>query len=190
MKNMMRMVWGMACVFLLFGGSIESFAEETKPKPPPEIIKEGKILVVRGERGGEPQLTDSEGKRWLITGDTRDEVLHLNGHRIKVWAASGAKKHTLSTLKVRQYEIVDSGGRKPMVGVLKKNEKEDLFLEGKEVKLKVKVSRALAKHLVKRIDCKVWLAGKIEDQSIKVYKFGWLKCDAKKNIKPRKESSK
>jgi hypothetical protein len=164
--------------------------KQDKPKEN-EVVKEGKILVVRGLSGGEPQLTDQQGKRWLIDGPAREETLRLSGHTLKVWALIEAKKKLMTpALKVSRYEILDSGGRKPLVGVLRRV-KLSYVLERKEGNLTIKArSRSFYRLLARRNNCKIWVVGDLEGTTLKAIKFGWISCKLPKPIKPRKESTK
>ncbi len=164
--------------------------KQDKPKEN-EVVKEGKILVVRGLSGGEPQLTDQQGKRWLIDGPAREETLRLSGHTLKVWALVASKKKLMTpVLKVNRYEILDSDGRKPLVGVLRRV-KLSYVLERKEGNLTIKArSRSFYRLLSRRNNCKIWVVGDLEGTTLKAIKFGWITCKLPKPIKPRKESTK
>lgn len=176
---------------LLVPALAEGKRRQAQPKST-EVVKEGKILVVRGSDGGEPQLTDEDGKRWLIVGDLRDEVLQLDGHRLKVWGKTGDPKLLTPTLEATRYEIVDSGGgRKPLVGVLRQvPSKQGYLLERSEGNLQIKASAALSKKLGERTGCKIWIVGDLEGTTLKAFKFGWINCKPPKAIKPGKEASK
>ena len=142
-----------------------------------EVVKEGKVLVVRGIEGGEPQFTDEANQRWIIVGPLREEALNLDGHKLKVWAtATGQKKLTVRTLLVKRYEILDSGGRRPAVGQLRRDAPLAFTLERKEGDLEVKGPRPLLVQLDKQVGCKVWLVGDLEGKTIKTFKFGSIIC--------------
>jgi hypothetical protein len=142
-----------------------------------EVVKEGKVLVVRGLEGGEPQITDEANQRWMIVGPLREEALSLDGHKLKVWATvSGQKKLTMRTLLVKRYEILDSGGRRPVVGLLQRDAPLALSLERKEGNLDVKGPRPLLVQLDKKVGCKVWLVGDLEGKTLKAFKFGSISC--------------
>jgi hypothetical protein len=154
-----------------------------------EVIKEGKILVVRGMDGEEPQITDESDKRWLITGPLREEVLRLSGHKIKVWAREGDKKMMTPTLNAREYEILDAGGgRRPVVGSLRMTAALTYSLERKEGNLPIKGSKPFLEQLGKHVGCKVWLVGDLEGKTLKAFKYGWLSCKTTPKIKTGKES--
>jgi hypothetical protein len=160
------------------------------PKPDKgEVVKEGKVLVVRGLEGGEPQLTDEGNQRWLIVGPLREEALSLDGHKLKVWASVGGKKLTMPTLVVKRYEILDSGGHRPAVGLLRRDAPLTFSLERKEGNLEVKGPRPLLVQLDKNVGCKVWLVGDLEGKkTLKVFKFGSISCRKDTPaIKPGKE---
>lgn len=141
-----------------------------------EVVKEGKVLVVRGLEGGEPQLTDEGNQRWLIVGPLREEALNLDGHKLKVWASVGGKKMTMPTLVVKRYEILDSGGHRPAVGLLRRDAPLAFTLERKEGNLEVKGPRPLLVQLDKNVGCKVWIAGDLEGKTLKAFKFGSISC--------------
>jgi len=163
--------------------------KDSKPRSA-EVQKEGKLLVVRGLSGGEPQLTTDAGARYLLTGALREELLRLEGHKLRVWAVPGPKKLMMETLEVSRYEIVDSGGgRKPLCGVLRRGAGNVLSLERpRAALLEIEANRALRAELEKRIGCRIWVLGELQGTTIKVYKFGWLSCKTQKPIKPDKEN--
>ena len=165
-----------------------------KQAPPKEaeLVKQGKVVVVSGTKGGEPEITDGRGKRWLLTGVLRKELLRLHGHVVKVRGAQGPKKLTMPTLKVSQYEILNSGGRKPVVGVLQQQSKGVFRLLRQKDTLAIKGPKALLNDLKQRVGCKIWLVGTLKDKTIKPYSFGWLNCDPPAVIKPglKKETNK
>jgi hypothetical protein len=154
-----------------------------------QVEKVGPIRVVSGVRSAEPQLTDERGKHYLLSGEWRRELLRLGGHRVKVWGQLGEKKLMHPTIKVKRYEIVDSGGgHKPHVGVLVKGASDTLQLRTDEVVLEVVAKGGLDKLLRKRVGCKVWIVGEVAAGSLKASKFGWLACNKNKSIKPKKET--
>jgi hypothetical protein len=161
--------------------------KEEKPRPA-EVKKEGKLLVVRGLSGGEPQLTADDGGRYLVTGVWREELLRLEGHKVRLWATPGPKKLMMPTLDASRYEILDSGGgRRPLVGTLRSRSAGGLALERpKEATLDVEAPSALRAELAKRVGCKVWLVGDLEGTTIKAFKYGWLSCKPPKAIKTDK----
>jgi hypothetical protein len=115
----------------------------------------------------------------------------LGGHVLKVWASVGPKKKLMMrTLDVQRYEIVDSGGRKPLVGRLRRGSKRLLLVREDAKDLRVKGSKPFMRRLAARVGCKVWVVGELDGSTIKAYKFGWIKCKPPKPIKPRKESTK
>lgn len=178
---------------LLLGSTVaaeqKKKGKQDKPKGA-QVVKEGKIRVVRGLSGGEPQLTDKKGKRHLCVGPVHDELLRLSGHTVKAWGSVGDKKMMTPTFKVARYEITDSGGRRPMVGVLRKEAKKEYKLERKEGLLTVKTkNKGLNRQLAKRVGCKVWMVGELVGETLRPYKFGWIRCAPPKAIKPDKETS-
>jgi hypothetical protein len=184
----------LAALLMLTLGSAAAAAGKGKQDKPKEaeVVKQGKILVVRGLGGGEPQITDQQGKRWLIDGPAREETLRLSGHTLKLWALVATKKKLMTpVLKVNRYEILDSGGRKPLVGVLRRV-KLSYVLERKDKgNLTIKArSRSFYRLLSRRNNCKIWVVGDLEGTTLKAIKFGWITCKLPKPIKPRKESTK
>lgn len=180
-----------ALAALLAPGVADARRKQEKPKEA-EVVKEGKITVVRGFGGGEPQFTDERNKRWMIVGPLRDEAVRLGGHMIKIWATVGIKKKMMMpTLEVKRYEILDSGGgRKPVVGILR-HVKQVYMLERKEGNLRIEArSRSFFRRLARRVNCKIWIVGDLEGTTLKAFKFGWLNCKPPKALKPRKESTK
>jgi hypothetical protein len=144
-----------------------------------EVSHEGKILLVRGDMGTEPQLSTEDGKRWLLKGLLKEELLRLDGHKLKTWGVPGPKKLEMPTLEVSRYEIVDSGGgKRPHVGVLHRSA-GTLSLQRKEGALELGGSKVMLDALEKRMGCKVWVVGDLEGRAVKVFKFGWLSCKTK-----------
>ncbi len=162
-----------ACLGLLVGGLVLAPAAQAKKV---EVSKEGKILVVRGSSGGEPQLTAEGGDRFLLVGALREELLRLDGHKLKVWGSEGAKKLEMPTLAVSRYDLVETGGKRPHVGQLRKRG-EGLALErGKEGAFTLKGNKAFLEVLEKRVGCKVWVVGELEGKTLQAFKFGWISC--------------
>lgn len=162
--------------------------EEPPPKPP--VVKEGKVQAVRGIRRREAQLTDSTGKRWLLVGPLRSELLRLHGHRLRAFGDATPSKDAakLATFKVVRYELADVSGRQPQVGRLARHGSA-LTLVQKERTLNVVAKRAMAARLRRLSSCKVWLLGDIEKNSIKVFKYGRITCEKPSPIKAKKEKS-
>lgn len=188
-----RRLWVIAIAGALsLSGPALAKGKQDRPKET-AVVKEGKITVVRGLRGPEPQITDANGTRWLIIGALREEVLRLGGHQLRVWAATGAKKKLMTpTLEVTRYEILDSGGRKPVVGILRRSKNARRFsLEGKNGSLSIMAkNRSLENRLTQRVNCKIWVVGEMEGTTLIVGKFGWITCKPPKAFKPGKESTK
>jgi hypothetical protein len=159
------------------GLSAEVAAKDNPQQPSSgEVVKEGKILVVRGLSGGEPQLTDEGNQRFLIVGALREEAMRLEGHKLKIWATVGGKKLTVPTLDAKRYEILDSGGHRPHVGMLRRDAPLSFSLERKEGTLQVKAPQALLRRLDAHVGCKVWLVGETEGNAVKAFKYGWISC--------------
>lgn len=157
---------------------------------PTQVVKRGKVVVVRGVTQPQPQLTDRQGRHWMLTGKWRAELARLHGHGVKVWGQPGKRKQMMPTLEVSRYEIIDvGGGRKPQVGQLAEDHKHRLQLRQKSRTLRVKAKSAMRRKLRKRIGCKVWLAGTLSGTAIRVSKYGWLTCK-KAPIKPKDDSEK
>lgn len=176
-------------------GAAASKDKDPPPEPGPgegtdgQVVKKGPILVVRGLRRAEPQITDEQGKRFLLAGPWRRELLRLHGHTVQIWGELGKKKLMQQTVNVTRYEIVDSGGgRKPLVGLLRRREDGRLALQQKERVLALEISKPLHRRLVKRLGCKVWIVGEVVAGDLKVGKFGWLSCPSRTSIKPKKEA--
>lgn len=153
-----------------------------------ELVVTGKILLVRGVKGGEPQLTDRKGDRYLLTGEWRVELLRLSGHTVKVWARLGKKKLMQRTLVVRRYEIIDAGGgHKPLVGDLYQvHRTKQLVLRQGTGDVPIEAAPALQQHLRRRLGCKVWIVGELVSGVLHAGKYGWLRCK-KTSIRPKKE---
>jgi hypothetical protein len=180
---------GVAALVLALGAGARADARKDDKG---DVVKEGKVLVVRGLEGGEPQITDEASQRWMIVGPLRDEALNLDGHKLRVWAnVTGQKKLTMRTLLVKRYEILDSGGRRPVVGLLQRDAPLALSLDRKEGKLEVKGPRPLLVQLDKKVGCKVWLVGDLEGKAIKTFKFGSISCKKDKPaLKPKSDAVK
>ena len=179
-----------ACALLLWDAPAAARKKKQDKPKGAEVIKQGKVQVVRGLSGGEPQLTDRADKRWLITGPLRGEAMRLHGHQLKVWAIPGPKKMMVPTLAVKRYVITSSGGRKPVVGRLSRKAKRTFVLvRDKKSDLDIRsTNKRFLRRLAARVGCKVWMLGELEGTTLKAYKFGWINCKPPKVIKPRKES--
>lgn len=188
-----RRTLGMAALALLLCGPLPPSVARGKDSKPKKVIggqvvKKGELLIVRGLRAGEPQLTDEQGKRFLLTGKWRKELLRLGGHKVQVWGQLGKKELMQPTVDVERYEIFDSGaGRKPEVGVLLRV-REALQLRQEEKTIQVSARPALRKLLLRRVGCKVWIVGELSSGTLKASKFGWLSCNTNTAIKPKKET--
>lgn len=180
----------MATTLLALTSAVALAGPKQQPRQPTdEVVISSKVMVVRGMRGGEPQITDKRGKRWLVVGPLQGELVRLHGHKVKVWGTPGAKKLMTPTVKARQYEILDSGGAKPVVGRLVLDGRR-LMLERKGDTLVVTARRSTARRLRKRVGCRVWMVGSLQTKKIKVSMYGWLSCQPPKTMKPKKENAK
>ena len=157
-----------------------SRADEKAPAPAAaEAAKEGRLLVVRGLRQGEPQITDGQGNRYLLQGKWRGELLRLDGHVVKVWGKPGKKMLMTPTLVVDRYEILGAGYGKPVVGTLGSSDGGALSLTpaGAEDKVKLTGSASMTRKLRKRLRCKIWYVGRRPSKATtRVRSFGWLSC--------------
>lgn len=184
---------------IIFGASLllvlaaapraEAGPPQNKPKID-ELTITGKVVVVRGLRGGEPQITDAKGKRWLMVGEQQTELLRVHGHTLTVWGTPEDKKAVFPTLKVRRYEIQDAGGQKPAVGRLRREGKRRFVLVRKADTLRISASKSFLRRLKKRNGCKVWMVGTIQGKTLKAFMYGWLTCKPPKVIKQKKEHTK
>ena len=198
----MRWMAAVACLVMpgVFPLALATAAKDKKPPPEPgpketngaQVVKKGPILIVRGLRKAEPQLTDEQGMRFLLAGPWRPELLRLQGHVVKVWGELARKEMMQRTIDVARYEIIDSGGgRKPFVGWLRRREDGRLALHQPERVLPLKISKALHERLARRVSCKVWIVGDIVAGELTVGKSGWLSCPQRDSIKqPNKETKK
>lgn len=178
------LLFGAALLLLTPAAASAEAVDAGAPGSAPLVQKEGKILVVRGLRGGEPQLTDKAGKRWLIAGPARAETLRLSGHVVRVWGRPAGKKLMTATLSVGRYEILDAGdGVKPLVGRLRRGAGGELHLEQASGSTRLVTGRGLRRKLNKRIGCKVWVKGKLQgDGAYRVSRSGLLTCDPPKSL--------
>ena len=126
-----------------------------KDKHSAELIKEGKVRVVRGIKGASPQLTDDSNRDWFLEGPLRGELLRLSGHRVQVWATADKKKLATPVLQVKRYEIRDSGGRKPLVGVLQQSDAREFILQQEQGTIRITGRPTFLKRLEKRLGCKI-----------------------------------
>lgn len=148
---------------------------------------EGRLLVVRGVSGGEAQLTDSKGERFLLQGKWRPELLRLDGHLVKVWGTPGKKHLMTPTVKVARYAILDTGGGAPRVGVLSTSgDALTLTPEDGGGPVRLSGSRSMLRKLRKRAGCKVWVVArwpkkgeaKAKGKAVRARVYGWLSCPA------------
>lgn len=181
---------GASLLLVLASASPAAAGPRQKQPRVSELNITGKVVVVRGLRGGEPQISDAKGKRWLMTGRLQDELLRVHGHTLTVWGAPSGKKEVFPTLNVARYEIQDAGGQKPVVGRLRREAKGRYSLVRKSDTLRVKASRSFLRKLKKRDGCKVWMVGAVSGRTLKAFIYGWLNCKQPKAIKQKKENTK
>ncbi len=167
----------------------EAGPPQNKPKVD-EVSITGKVMVVRGLRGGEPQITDAKGKRWLMVGNLQTELMRVHGHTLTVWGTPGDKKAIFQSLKVLRYEIQDAGGQKPVVGRLRREGKGRYVLVRKADTLRISARKSFLRKLKKRDGCKVWMVGTLQGKTLKAFMYGWLNCKPPRVIKQKKENTK
>ena len=148
-----------------------------------ELVKEGKVRLVRGLRRPEVMLTDEKGKDWRLSGELLGELRRLRGHRIKIWAKPAKTKLATEGLAVVRYQMLKQGNHQPQVGILKERPSGELCLMKKGQKLMVEGRPKFLSRLKEKVGCRVWLVGKIQKETIKAYKFGWLSCEKPKTKK-------
>lgn len=171
--------WAFIAAMLL---SLSGIARgEERPPPPTEPAASGKLQIVRGARGSVPQLRDPAGKPLLLVGEWSEELTRLGGHEVKVWGRPGEPSLGTPTLAVMRYEIVDSGGGRPVVGHVQRDPTGALMLvplpgEAAVTPLTVRAGKGFLQKLGKRAACKVWILGTVEAQAIKATSFGYLSC--------------
>jgi hypothetical protein len=154
-----------------------------------EVHLEGKLRVVRGVSRPQPMLTDQKGKRWLLVGRLRRELVRLHGHTLSVSGTVQPKKLTLPTLNVTRYKIGEVSGRTPQVGRLVKKSK-GLHLRQAERSLRIKAKGTFLKRLKKRVGCKIWIVGDLDGKTLKAFRYGLLDCRKRPPLKRKKETSK
>ncbi len=155
-----------------------------------QLVKQGRLRVVRSVDGRAAQLTDAKGKRWLLTGALRPELLRLHNHRLKVWATPGKKKMMRATLRVRRYVVTVISGRKPLIGRLQKmaSAPSHLGIKQKNGLVPIRGSKPFIKRLRRRLGCKIWIVGDMADSTLKAFKFGWLRCQKRQPIQPKSKA--
>lgn len=164
--------------------SNERSPDSTHKGPTALVVKTGKVHVVRGVHGGEPQLTDERGERYLLVGPWRAELLRVGGHTIKLWGTFARKKLLQRTIKVTRYQLIESAGRKPWVGMLALDATGGLLLRQPDRTLLVTPPGGLAKKLRARVGCKIWMVGELVGDAIRPSQFGWLRCKPPEPVKP------
>jgi len=180
-----------ATLLLVLAAALPAEADPPQNKPKiDELTITGKVMVVRGLRGGEPQITDARGKRWLMAGAMQTELLRVHGHTLTVWGSPADKKAVFPTLKVMRYEIQDAGGQKPVVGRLRREGKGRYTLVRKADTLRISARKSFLRRLKKRDGCKVWMVGTVQGRTLKAFIYGWLTCKPPRVIKPKKENTK
>ena len=153
------------------------------------VVKTGMLRVARGVGGRLAQLTDEQGKRWVLLGRWTKELTRLHNHRVRIWASRGKKKMMMRSLLVKRYELL-APGRKPLVGRLRRAAGK-LVLKQANREVEIRAKKPFLERLRRRLGCKIWIVGDLADGKLKAFKFGWLDCDKRTPIKPkRKETSK
>lgn len=194
MTNTTYLAATLAALLLLPGVARADDKKTPKPAPPVADVeqeKRGRLLVVRGLREGEPQFTDADGSRYLLTGKWRGELLRLDGHVVKIWGKPGEKKLMTPTLTVSRYEILSAGYGTPIVGKLQQTPggggSFTLVQAGTEPALKLTGSASMQRKLRKRLGCKIWFVGRKPVKGVtRVRIFGWLSCEQAPADKPGK----
>ena len=150
------------------------------------ITAQGRLRVARSVSGRVVQLSDAKGKRWLLSGKWRKELLRLNNHQVKVWGKPGKKKLLQPTLLVTRYALVRISGRKPLIGLLRKvSGGAGVALKQKDTTTPIKGGKAFLKRLRRRLGCKIWIVGDKADGALKAFKFGWLRCGKRPPMKTK-----
>lgn len=154
------------------------------------LIKQGRLRVVRSVDGRAAQLTDAKGKRWMLVGKLRPELMRLHNHQVKVWATAGKKKMMRPTLRVRRYALMSVSGRKPLVGKLRKlaSAPSRLGIKQKSGIVPIRGSKPFVKRLRRRLGCKIWIVGDMTNGTLKAFKFGWLRCEKRQPIRPKSKA--
>jgi hypothetical protein len=150
-----------------------------------DLVRVGSVSVARGIQGGEPLLTDTSQKRWLLVGKLREELLRLEKHEIRVQGREGKRKQMMPTIRVKRYRLLRLDGGQPEVGRLVKDPNGQLSLQQRERTLVVVAAeKTVLKQLQLRVGCRVWLLGELKGQSrIHVRKFGWIRCTSSPTLK-------
>jgi len=147
-----------------------------------KVVLSGSLVVVRELERGMPQLTDEQGRRFLLTGAWSDELLRLHGHTVKVWGELGPRKLFQPTVVVTRYELLAVGGQAPQVGELRLEAEGRLQLRQQDRALVLEAPAALRQRLRARVGCKVWLVGELVGSVLRPSAFGWLRCQAPQTI--------
>lgn len=143
-----------------------------------KVVLSGSIIVVRELDRPMPQLTDEQGRRFLLTGAWAEELVRLHGHTVKVWGELGPKKLFQPTVVVGRYELLEVGGQTPQVGELRLETEGRLQLRQPERVLALEAPAALRQRLRARVGCKVWIVGELVGSVLRPAAFGWLRCQA------------
>ena len=107
-------------------------------------------------------------------------AIHLRHHHIQ--------QNQIRFLRDGNFERLDAGGQRPLVGLLRQVRNQQLLLEQENRNVPLSASPPLTKRLMERVGCKVWVVGDLESGTLNAFKFGWLSCKKTKPLKPRKES--
>lgn len=193
LKTQWTIILGLGIMLGGFAAAEKATSAKKDASVSSQISKEGKILMVREFRENLAELTDAAGQHWYLTGKWREEMIRLDGHKVKVWGIAGAKKMRRPELEVLRYDIIDSGGgHKPWVGILQRKAPQVFALEPldqneKTAPYEVKASRPFLQQLDKRVGCKIWVVGEKKGRVIDAYKFGWLYCPVSNSSQEVKE---
>ena len=160
-----------------------ALAEEADKKSQNAVeveVKKGRLRVVRAIQGREPRLRDAKGKHWLLTGALRSELLRLNNHRLKVWGVPGLTKAKKPTLRVKRYAIAPIYyKRTPLVGKLKRSSVYknglELVRKGGAGAISIAGGKAFLRRLRRYVGYKIWIVGDLDENTLKAFKFGWLR---------------
>ena len=154
-----------------------------------QLLKQGRVTVIRGLHGRVPQLTDPEGKSWILQGEWVEELLRTDGLFIQVSGVKGDPNLLLPTIVVAHYQIVRVGTKRPRVGILLEDENKTLWLREKDELRELVARKGVRSALGNYLNCKIWLVGAAENGKYRVTRFGWLNCK-KKPVVLKKEKSK
>ncbi len=162
---------------------------------PDKKTEEGASIVDKQEKGGETAdklvLTGKarmsgtshfpvlifkaeDGSKYALGGGYFDELKKLGGLTIKITALpTGKKQQRRDLLDVLDYDILDAGGLKPVLGVLQVRE-DRIFLKekssGMEYELNIKIKKTQEKFR-KAAGGRAWVTGPVDGGKIKVKRY-------------------